>query len=111
MRSFIRSALLPSTSTVPESGEMIDMIMRMVVLLPAPLGPRNPHSERSGICSEISRTACTLPNRLFTPSMRTAVRVEKEGLDGLGAEFFCATDIWASVATREPMNAAFTARD
>jgi hypothetical protein len=44
MRSFASSALAPSTSTVPWSGTMMLMIIRMLVLLPAPLGPRNPHT-------------------------------------------------------------------
>ena len=74
MRSFIASADEPITSTRPASGAMIDMIMRIVVLLPAPFGPRKPHSERSGISSEMPLTACTLPKRLSTLSSRTAGR-------------------------------------
>jgi len=73
MRSFMARALEPRTSTEPESGEMIDMIMRIVVLLPAPFGPRKPQSERSGISSEMPLTACTLPKRLVTRSIRTAL--------------------------------------
>ena len=90
MRSFIESALLPSTSIVPESGEMIDMIMRIVVLFPAPLGPRNPQSDRSGISSETPFTACTAPKRFDTFVMVTAARVE----------FFGGTDATASGETR-----------
>ena len=88
MRSFIASALAPITSTRPASGEMIDMIMRIVVLLPAPLGPRKPQSERSGISSEIPLTACTLPKRFSTCSRRTASapREVGEAEGDMGAE-------------------------
>ena len=43
MRSFASSAdVWPSTETSPESGKRIDMISRMHVVLPAPLGPMTP---------------------------------------------------------------------
>jgi hypothetical protein len=43
MRSLAsRAEARPSTDTVPESGNRIDMIMRMQVVFPAPLGPMTP---------------------------------------------------------------------
>jgi hypothetical protein len=82
MRSFMARAEEPITLTVPASGAMIDMIMRMVVLLPAPFGPRKPHSERSAISSEMSLTAFTLPKLLQTPLRSTAGREPEDGSPG-----------------------------
>src|SRR5687767_7318959 len=45
---------------------MIDMIMRIVVLFPAPFGPRNPHSEPRGTTRSRSRTAQVAPNCFCT---------------------------------------------
>ena len=43
MRSFASSAdACPSTDSSPESGNRIDMIIRIAVVLPAPLGPMTP---------------------------------------------------------------------
>jgi hypothetical protein len=35
---------VPETDKPPESGKMIDIIIRIVVVLPAPFGPMKPHS-------------------------------------------------------------------
>jgi hypothetical protein len=42
---------LPRTRMVPASGKRIDMIIRIVVVLPAPLGPMKPMSEPLGMVS------------------------------------------------------------
>ena len=43
MRSLAsRAERRPSTVSSPESGKRIDMIMRMQVVFPAPLGPMTP---------------------------------------------------------------------
>src|SRR3989304_853256 len=47
--------------------------MRMVVVLPAPLGPRNPTTSPRATSNDTSRTACVVPNdleRLRTEIMR-----------------------------------------
>src|SRR5436190_2024181 len=48
---------------------MIDMIMRMAVDLPAPLGPRKPQRLPRGTSRSRSRTARVAPKDLLTPRM------------------------------------------
>ncbi len=47
------------------------MIMRMVVVLPAPLGPMKPQSDPAATVRSRSRTATFLPNAFVT--WRTAI--------------------------------------
>src|SRR6185437_3480720 len=57
----------PPISAVPEVGVSRPRIIRMVVVLPAPLGPRNPVT-RPGRTAKLSpSTAVTGPNRLVSP--------------------------------------------
>ena len=53
------------TEMRPESGTMMFMIMRMVVVLPAPLGPMSPKTTPSPMENETSSTAVWSPNRLW----------------------------------------------
>ena len=46
----------PSTEIVPLSGKMIDMIIRIVVVFPAPLGPMNPTSSPGAIARSNAST-------------------------------------------------------
>src|SRR5262245_18159707 len=46
---------------------MIDMIIRIVVVLPAPFGPRNPQRLPRGTSRSRPRTAWTFPKVLETP--------------------------------------------
>ncbi len=48
------------------------MIMRMVVVLPAPLGPMKPQSEPRGTSRSSSDTAVVAPKVLVTPRRRMA---------------------------------------
>src|SRR5436305_1505239 len=67
MRFFASSAdACPSTDSVPESGNRIAMIIRIVVVLPAPLGPMKPYSAPRGIARSRSATAFVAPNVLLT---------------------------------------------
>src|SRR6476469_7453746 len=65
MRSFAISAdWWPSTDTDPESGNRIDMTIRIVVVLPAPFGPITPQSEPRGT-SRSSRSTARMPLNVF----------------------------------------------
>src|SRR4030095_10603591 len=62
MRSFASSAERPPrTDNSPESGNRIDMIMRMHVVLPAPLGPITPYSAPRGTTRSMASTATVVP--------------------------------------------------
>src|SRR3954452_5282381 len=52
---------LPLTVTVPDVGRSSPMIMRMVVDLPAPFGPRNPVTVPGAIVKLTQCTAVVLP--------------------------------------------------
>ena len=52
----------PPTVTVPLEGGIKPVIMRMVVDLPAPLGPRNPSTSPRSTEKEIPSTARLVPN-------------------------------------------------
>ena len=63
---------IPNTSTVPLVGRESPSTMSMVVVLPAPLGPRNATISPGWISRSMPRTACTSPKSLVTPASRTA---------------------------------------
>ena len=54
---------------------MMSRIMRIVVVLPAPLGPRKPSSSPGRTSNERSRTTSVLPKRFQAPSTTTAGEV------------------------------------
>src|SRR6185295_17889753 len=62
----------PSTVSSPASGNRIDMISRMVVVLPAPFGPMTPYSAPVGTVRSRSCTAVDAPNVLRMPCSRSA---------------------------------------
>ena len=51
---------------------MIDIIIRIVVVLPAPFGPMKPYSAPRGTTRSRWSTALVAPNVLVTPLRRTA---------------------------------------
>ena len=51
----------PSSSTVPAVGSRSPIIMRMVVVLPAPLRPRKPNTMPASIAKVRSSTATSGP--------------------------------------------------
>src|ERR1041384_4712063 len=55
----------PPTLTVPEEGGINPVIMRMVVDLPAPFGPRKPSTSPRSTENEMPSTACFVPNNFF----------------------------------------------
>src|SRR5438093_498599 len=68
MRSRVaRSAGRPRIWIVPESAPRMSMIMRSVVVLPAPLGPSRPKTLSRGIATERSLTATWPAKDLVTP--------------------------------------------
>ena len=56
-----RSMRVPKAVIVPCSARTTPEIVRNVVLLPAPLGPRSATTEPSGTRSDTSRSATTPP--------------------------------------------------
>src|SRR5215207_8285132 len=62
----------PISAIEPLSGAMMLRIMRIVVVLPAPLGPRSPYTAPRGTASDRSRTATCSAYRLTMFLMSTA---------------------------------------
>ena len=58
------STSCPATRAVPLVGRLRVVIIRTVVVLPAPLGPSSPSTEPSGTTNETSSTASVSPKRL-----------------------------------------------
>src|SRR2546430_10003324 len=58
---FPYTTLFRSTATEPSVGGMKPVIMRMVVDLPAPLGPRKPSTSPRSTENDIPSTACLVP--------------------------------------------------
>src|SRR5687768_16452152 len=61
----LSTMLWPPTVTSPSVGGMKPVIMRMVVLLPAPLGPRKPNTSPLSTEKETPFTATFWPNIFF----------------------------------------------
>src|SRR5688572_20598228 len=59
-----RATSKPCTRAVPEVGEASVQSMLIVVLLPAPLGPRKPKTSPGGTVKDTPRTASTSPKDL-----------------------------------------------
>src|SRR5262245_34866474 len=55
---------MPFRNTSPSVGSSIVAMIRMVVVLPAPLGPTNPNTCPPSKANEMSSTATVLPNSL-----------------------------------------------
>ena len=62
---------MPNTSTSPDVGRDRPSTMSIVVVLPAPFGPRKATISPGWISRSIPRTACTSPKVFVTPSSRT----------------------------------------
>ena len=70
-----RTMSLPLSSACPEVGAMSVESMLMVVVFPAPLGPRKPNISPLFTSKEMLSTAVTVLNRLVRFSVRTATIV------------------------------------
>src|SRR5665647_2788140 len=57
---------MPPICTVPDVGLRIPAIIRKVVVLPAPFGPRKPNSSPFGTVRSIASTALKEPYRLVS---------------------------------------------
>src|SRR5947207_15036159 len=64
------STSYPPTEMEPEVGGMKPVIMRMVVDLPAPLGPRKPRTSPFSTVNEMPSTARFAPKAFTRLSMR-----------------------------------------
>src|SRR5256885_2334399 len=79
MRLFASSAeACPSTDSAPESGNRIAMIIRIVVVFPAPFGPMKPYNAPRGMARSRLVTALTAPNVLHTLLSRMASGIAVE---------------------------------
>src|SRR5208337_2895892 len=63
-----RSSSRPATRTRPLVGGRNPVIIRIVVVFPAPLGPRKPNTSPSGTKKETSSTTFLSTNRFVSPS-------------------------------------------
>ena len=68
-RAFAKSRAMskPAIRTSPESGRARPTSMRIVVVLPAPFGPRNPNTSPATSSKETSETTSRFPNRFVRP--------------------------------------------
>lgn len=71
------STSLPRASSLPDVMGLAQRIMRMVVLFPAPFGPRKPKHSPSSIWKSTASTALSSSKTLVSFSPRTA------GMSGL----------------------------
>src|SRR5258706_4386279 len=69
---------MPSTLARPWLGVTRVEIMRSVVVLPAPLGPRSPVMEPSGAVKLTWRTACTSPKCLARSSVSIKLHSQRQ---------------------------------
>jgi hypothetical protein len=67
MRGPSRRGSMPRISSTPPVGGETQPIMRMVELLPAPLGPRKPNASPRRTSTSMPSTAVQAPNRLTRP--------------------------------------------
>src|SRR5208337_1181434 len=84
MRAPAESARSPRTDTVPLSGTTRPTMLRISVLLPAPLGPSNPRHSPLFSSSVMPLTAVKSPKRLTSPSIRKGNG--KDGMEATGAD-------------------------
>src|SRR5450631_3447233 len=84
MRAPGESARSPRTDTVPASGMTRPTMLRIRVLLPAPLGPSNPRHSPSFNSNVTPLTAVKSPKRLTSPSIRKGHN--EDGLETTGAD-------------------------
>jgi len=70
------SAAMPPTSIRPESGRARPVNMDIVVVFPAPFGPRKPKKPPSATSKSIPSTAQKFPNRFTRPWARIAALSE-----------------------------------
>src|SRR3954468_19909280 len=86
----------PSTSTEPVVGCDRPSTMSMVVVLPAPLGPRNATISPGSSIRSMPRTAWTGPKALVTPDSCTAGAAAPgwPEVAGFGVEVWVMTRSW-----------------
>src|SRR5688500_7094494 len=65
------TATRPGAIRAPALGGAVHAIIRIVVVLPAPFGPRKPKHWRSATSKSMPRTAVTSPYRLTRPRAST----------------------------------------
>src|SRR5829696_5876952 len=75
----------PSTTAAPAVGATRPVIIRIVVVLPAPFGPRKPVTVPGSSVNETSSTTVRSPYFLVSPLTVIMVASVATGLSGLGA--------------------------
>ena len=86
-RALSRGSTSPSTRHVPDVGARMPMSTLIVVVLPAPLGPRKPNTSPCSMWNEMWSTAVKLPMRsLPVPweNRRTRSRTSMAGVPNAG---------------------------
>ena len=68
-----RATSCPATVAVPDVGESRVPSIRIVVVLPAPFGPKRPKTSPSAISNETPRTASTPPGKVFRRSRHSSI--------------------------------------
>ena len=72
---------MPSTRSTPAEGGDTQPIIRIAVVLPAPLGPRNPNASPAATSKSMPSTAVMAANRLVRPRAWMSERVGLFGHD------------------------------
>src|SRR3977135_2941876 len=97
----------PAIAIVPAVGLRMPAIIRSVVVLPAPFGPRKPNSSPRGTSRLMASTAVKLPYRLVSWRRLIIWREERELSSGQDVDPECAHQaeelgLLAQVADGEP---------
>src|SRR5947209_822733 len=74
---------------LPESGRKMPVIIRMVVVFPAPLRPRRPVMVPCRTVKETPSTALTTPNVLTTSRTAKTTDIRRNLAEGLGTAAYC----------------------
>ena len=78
-----RATSYPATVAVPDVGDSSVPSMRIVVVLPAPLGPSSPKTSPSAISNETPRTASTPPGNVLRKSRHSSIGTRGRVTSGL----------------------------
>src|SRR5271154_1724401 len=89
---------IPSTLSVPPLSGLMHEIIRMVDVLPAPLGPRKPNDSPLAMLKSTPSTATKSPKRLTSPCAST---MGEDGAPGAGAPVPARSESGTSVIGEE----------
>ena len=97
---------MPKTVADPEVGRTRPSTIRIVVLLPAPLGPRKPVTHPGRASKVRSSTACTRPKRFVSP--RAAIAGDPIGRTTPEGAWLVVVSIIVVVLLRDPFPSGTT---